>query len=706
MFVNLEIKGQLAKLLATEDLIIENKQVETAMFNVDTRVLTLPMWEKASNGVYDMLVAHEVGHALFTPNEDPEVSVPMQFINVTEDARIEKLMKRKYGGISKTFYKGYKELQEQDFFCLENEDISSLNLADRANLFFKIGSLINIPIKDGEEVDIINLIGDSESFKDSQNAAVALYNYCKKQLEEEKNNVENLSDKTNDQEVQGSSSSTIENSSGESESVSESSKEQENTESNTSGNSSINQSYSETGPSDNNDLEVSTDKNLTSKLKDLTSNSPGNEYIEIPDLNLDTIINNNKEIHEYIKSHFDLFTNDEFKSIDSEYLKFKKEARKEVNYLVKEFECRKSADAYSRSFTSRTGVLDTSKLHTYKFNDDLFKKVNIVPDGKNHGLIFILDWSGSMADVLMDTLKQLYNLIWFCKKCSIPFSVYAFTFEYNCITYTEDGSPIYPKRHYVKKDGLFAVDERFSLMEFFSSDVSSKDLDDHMKNIWRIAYTQRNYASYSCPPRIGLSGTPLNESILSLHKIIPMFKEKYKLQKVQCVILTDGESNHLNRHKLLKRRWEENEIIGCVSLGYNSYYRNRKTGTLLRIPSEWYNFTNMLIEDLKRQFPQVNVIGIRILDRDIATFVRRYCGYYSDEFDSSMREWKKNKSLSIKVSGYDRYFGISKSGLSQNTDFSVDVDATKTQIKSAFVKSLRTKKLNKKILGEFVELIA
>ena len=108
--INLEVKGQLAKLLATEDLIVEHRNVDTAMFNVDTRVLTLPRWEKATNTVFDLLISHEVGHALFTPNEDwtSKVSCPKMFVNVTEDARIESLMKRKFGGLPKTFYKGYK----------------------------------------------------------------------------------------------------------------------------------------------------------------------------------------------------------------------------------------------------------------------------------------------------------------------------------------------------------------------------------------------------------------------------------------------------------------------------------------------------------------------------------------------------------------------------------------------------------------------
>ena len=116
MAVQQEIKSQLAKLLATEDIVVEHKSCETAQFNVHTRVLTLPLWEKASNEVYDMLVGHEVGHALYTPDEwDWQDEIPHQFMNVVEDARIEKLIKRKYMGLAKTFYKAYNELDKKDF---------------------------------------------------------------------------------------------------------------------------------------------------------------------------------------------------------------------------------------------------------------------------------------------------------------------------------------------------------------------------------------------------------------------------------------------------------------------------------------------------------------------------------------------------------------------------------------------------------------
>ena len=56
---------------------------------------------------------------------------------MVEDARIEKLMKRRYAGLSKTFYGGYKELSDEDFFKL-GENIETMNLADRINLYLRL----------------------------------------------------------------------------------------------------------------------------------------------------------------------------------------------------------------------------------------------------------------------------------------------------------------------------------------------------------------------------------------------------------------------------------------------------------------------------------------------------------------------------------------------------------------------------------------
>ena len=131
-----EIKSTLAKLLATEDLVVEHKNVETAQFDVHSRVLTLPNWEKASEGIFDMLVCHEVGHALYTPDIDWTEGrvLSHSFVNIVEDARIEKLIKRRYEGTSKTFFNAYNELSDIDFFEINGKEVNDMNLADRINL--------------------------------------------------------------------------------------------------------------------------------------------------------------------------------------------------------------------------------------------------------------------------------------------------------------------------------------------------------------------------------------------------------------------------------------------------------------------------------------------------------------------------------------------------------------------------------------------
>jgi len=67
-------KSQLAKLLAREDITVQySKSVSTALFNSVTRTLTLPVWIDMSNELHEMLVAHEIGHALHTPASEKDL---------------------------------------------------------------------------------------------------------------------------------------------------------------------------------------------------------------------------------------------------------------------------------------------------------------------------------------------------------------------------------------------------------------------------------------------------------------------------------------------------------------------------------------------------------------------------------------------------------------------------------------------------------
>ena len=704
MTVRHEIKSQLAKLLATEDLVVENKNVETACFNVHTRVLTLPNWDKAGDEIYDMLVAHEVGHALYTPDRDwiKEYKIPPQFVNVVEDVRIEKMMKRRYAGISKTFYKGYNVLADEDFFGVECEDVSKMNLADRVNLHFKIGNFVDIPFGEYVEMPIVRMIEGCEDFDDVLIAAQALYKYCQDQMNTEtKTDMDSLeSQSSGSSEEQSDDSMEQQHQPGESEDSTD-------TEQDTEHVAEQDTEHVRQGGETNPEPKVDTMDSLQDAIKNLASmDGIENVYVELPKVNLDDIIVPNKEIHERCDELWDN-PNDPylFDYVDSEFLKFKKSAQKEVNYLVKEFECRKSANSYARATTSRTGVLDCSKLHTYKYNEDLFKKVTTLADGKDHGLIFILDWSGSMTHVMMDTMKQLFNLVWFCKKVSIPFEVYAFTNEYPLVS--DDGEQLCRKRPYEKKDGLMQVGEQFSLMNILSHKVNSKTLEKQLKNMFRLAQYITFGGRYPMPVGMGLSGTPLNETMIALHQIIPQFKKNTKVQKVQCVVLSDGEGYGLTYHREIQRSWEFEPFIGTGRIGDNCFLRDRKTGNTYSLDSIWDDYTDILIQNLRDNFTDTNFIGIRVLEsRDSHRFISRYT-YKEHELRTKIQnQWKKQRSFAIKNSGYHSYIALSATTLANESEFDVSEDASKTQIKKSFMKSLKNKKMNKKILNEFVGLIA
>ena len=728
MAVQQAIKSQLAKLLATEDIVVEHKQCETAQFNVETRVLTLPLWERASNDVYDMLVGHEVAHALFTPNEwGWEDRIPLQFVNVCEDARIEKLMKRRYLGIAKSFYRGYSELHDKDFFEVEDADLSTFNLADRANLYFKIGSFLDISFSDAEK-EIITLIQNAETFTETLAAAETLYNFCKQETQQKNSKPqEGMEEDMVNEQSTGNSSGTGTSDSDSTDNLGSSVSDSDSNADVEGGGGSFN-TGSGHGDSDD-EPTVETAESLAGSIMDLINhNGIENTYVEIPDVNIENVIASNEEVHEDIDFHFAQekvhykeryeqyghLPEDMFADVDADYKKFKNEAKKEVSYLVKEFECKKAADAYARAATSKTGVLSTEKLHTYKFNEDLFKKVSILPDGKNHGLIFILDWSGSMAHVMQDTLKQLYNLMWFCRKVCIPFEVYAFSQEWKRgkMDYEtgqwnhQDSEPLYEEKEY-----LLRMDNDFALMNLFTSKVNAKTAEHQMLNIWRVAasFSRNTRCFYRYPHRLCLSGTPLNESLICLHKILPQFQKENKLQKVQCIVLTDGEASQLPYHKEVERRWEDEPYLGTRNVSPNhTFLRDRKLGKTYAFGYSYYEFTDALVQNLKDNFPSTNLIGIRVMEsREASYFIKRYYNEWKEPeaYGKITSEWRKNKTFTIKQSAYDAYFGISATALANDSQFDVDDSATKAQIKRAFVKSLKTKKLNKKVLGEFIDLV-
>ena len=709
-----EIKGNLARLLATENLVVEHRSVPTACFDVDRRVLTLPNWDRASGIVYDMLVGHEVGHALFTPNEDwrEAADCPKDFINVIEDARIEKLMKRKYPGLRKSFAGGYAELNAQDFFGLGGDDLTEYSLIDRINLHFKVGATALIPFVENEKV-FVTRTEEAETFAEVLQIALDVYNFSKKEKQQEQvANVELPENQT----TQGGGSMTQDWGDDTEEGFDEDQPQEDGTgEGQQHGPSQQPQASDADGDAGEDDEAGETSKTQDAfdrAAEQLTGRSYGSTYyVEIPDaVVLEDYVADWTEVHDWIDSQ--ALDAERYVDVDASYREFRKQSQKEVNYLVKEFECRKSADAYARSGQSKTGVLDTGKLHTYKFNEDLFKKVTVLPDGKNHGLLFLLDWSGSMSRELFATVKQLLNLTAFCKKVQIPFEVYAFTNDYGVVRRIQGGkSAYYSNDEYFASQNceegkIFLQKDMFHLVNFVSSRSNSKNYERMCRNLYREAYCQQHSTPYSATNGLGLSGTPLNEGVVMLNYIIPEFRKQNDIQKVNVCILTDGEACHTAYGRKLHDEYRDVSYVRPRRLDENTCLRDRKSGRVYTNFHGWDNNTNTFIQQLRDRNPDVNVLGFRILPgSQLSNFVCAYGDFA--KYAEVQKQWKKEKSAIVpNPKSFTAIYAISNSSLDEDVEFTVECGAKKGEITKAFKKMLGSKSTNKKLLNSFVEYVA
>jgi cobalamin biosynthesis protein CobT len=102
------------------------------------------------------------------------------------------------------------------------------------------------------------------------------------------------------------------------------------------------------------------------------------------------------------------------------------DARVSVNQMAMEFERKQAAHIDQRTQVGKSGRLDMGKLHNYKLTEDLFMRTELRPNGKNHAMTIVIDWSGSMDDKTISTMRQACILAMFCKKVNVPCEVYLF----------------------------------------------------------------------------------------------------------------------------------------------------------------------------------------------------------------------------------------------------------------------------------------
>ena len=715
----IQSKTLLAKLMATENLIIEQRNVQTASFDVKQRILTVPVLDKNISGyLYDLFMGHEVGHALFTPLtgliQAHEEKIPMGVMNVLEDSRIERKIKTKYPGIRSSFIRAYRELIDKDFFGTAGTDLNDLNFIDRVNLYTKGGATQGIKFTDYEQT-LVNMIEGTETYDDVMRVARLVAEYMKEQAEEhKKNNPTEEFEEDEDGDYEGFDSEGYDDSDefdDETETRKDNNSENLDKKENIDDDEKIdtdNQIQAGGTESSSSGLETKsfTDEAFRKNEKKLYANDGSTHYYgNIPDIDLSKAIVAHKDLWKRYRSDATAANSYAYKQgLNTEkFMKLRNDSKKVVGYLAKEFELRKNADQLKRASIAKTGDLNMSKIYAYQLTDDIFKKMTIVPGAKSHGLVMFLDWSGSMSGHMENTVKQLINLVMFCKKVNIPYDVYAFSAEHDD-PYNSFSNP---------KEGDLYLD-RFKLLNLLSSKMTAAEFTYAGSALVQMSEYRRGWK----PSWFQKGGTPLNEAIISAMKIVPQFQKQYKLQIVNTVFLTDGEGHSLNEvwykdSKGIPRTGTTNKEVE-----YNSDVWRMPRKLVLRDPitknqeivdnCRGRDLTAAYIKLLKAR-TDCNIIGFYVLaGRELG---RELHYFYPNNFmlhDKIKAEFRKNKSLTVTNAGFDEYYLLKTEALDTDEDvtFEVKENATTRGLVSAFSKFAGNRLNNRVVLNRFIGLIS
>jgi hypothetical protein len=693
----------LARLLANENLNVIRANVSTASFEGLSRTLTLPMWKDMSPAVEEMLIGHEVGHARYTTNDCldfPRYRKIHGYANIIEDVRIEKKIKIKYPGLRKAFIAGYKELVDRDFFEIKDKDLSKLLLIDRINLYYKVG--FNCGVKfTPEEMEYVRAVDKCDTMKDVCELASTLYDLGKAERDAMKEDIrlnfplESPEDSFMDDEEDFDTYAPDEDgdeSHSETEIPNELSEEEEEAQ-------------------EEEDLAPKTQQALDSRLQGM-ADTKTIVYSFVPEFwsERDPIVSFKKIIGELTfdfaakvvkqKEYYGERVSINFeKNAKSSAALFKTNSMRTVNYLVKEFEMRKSASEYRRSSSATSGDLDTRKLYAYTLTNDIFKKLEIIPEDKNHGMIFLLDWSGSMSNVMEDTVKQVINLAMFCQRIQIPYQVFAFSSGYESVNAKISRDEQNP-------NNMKFADSSFHMLELFSNKMTNTEFNK------MIELLLANPWSYAV--KYNIHGTPLNESMLFLTKYIGKFIKNNNVEKMSLITLTDGEGHSLSSQSGSSiRDYEYNSMTGRSSQVKN-YMRDPITKKEYSLTSEGPQQTRVFLNIIKDRY-NIKTVGFHILAnsrRDVGSFIRANMPQLPITVEYNMveqlrKDIRQNDFALITNAGRDEMYLLpaSKQRIEEG-ELEVSTAMNSKQIAREFGKYLNVKKSSRVVLSRFVTLIA
>lgn len=781
-------KSILAKLLATENITISHQPIKTAYFDLNSRTLVCPVWQDMDGELYDLLMGHEVGHATETPpegwhnalrdeNGNPVPKGFKDFLNVLEDARIEKKIKRRYPGLSRSFANAYKSLHERNFFEIRDMDLNQFNFIDRINVYCKLGAHMSVPWRNDWEREILGEVAKLETWEEVVELAKKIFQYVKEEEEPQIKNESDLQEKMQEREQQmreqmreefgedadedldsetddsdyddadddyddsdsdnsesdgdadgedadgGEGEGDVDEDSEESESSSDTSRyNRQRTESEFSGQDNI----TEKVESEKDDEPQSvTDRAFRRRETELV-NETGKVYmLNLPEANLDKIMLPNKMVMDDLEK----FIKDQLNDPSSVYgrnnisyealatkcvRKFNNNNKKFIMHIFKEFDMRKRATDYARTSIARTGELNMNVLHKYKYSNDLFKKISVIQKGKNHGLIMFVDMSGSMHDILRNTIEQTLVLVAFCKLANVPFDVYGFSNDNYSNKYLRE---THGKRFTSDRLTELGVDAYgFHLKHLIGSSLSSVAYRRSFNNLAIIINEYGSRSGYQSDSGFfpydwtssgfGLNGTPYIETLLASREIIKSFRINNKLDIVNVLYLTDGDGN--------------TQLCYPPTVEYQTKYKSTMyfidKKSQRKIKFDPYQGEQITITKLVRDVTGCKHLGFFLADRrsmrDALARVHydiehNVSSLTMNDYDSMRKSVRENKFFAAPVVGYNKYFYIESSNKNiQEDKIEITADMTKNKMASAFKKSLVSKKTNRILVSKFAEELA
>jgi hypothetical protein len=692
---NTQSQDMLAKLLATENINIIRSNIKTAAFDIKGRTLLLPRWKEMTPTIEEMLMMHEVGHALYTGVDTygvvfEEKKHLKDYANVIEDVRIEKKMKERYPGSRKSFNTGYRELNDRDFFGVKDRDLSKLLLIDRINLYFKVGFNCGVQFN-AEEQELIRRVDKCSTEKEVVDLAEEIFAYSKDVIKEkiEKRKAANIPG--NSKEVEDADED--DESSMYDDYIDEDDEEQE---------ESPKPNPKPTDPEQEimDDLKPTTLQKFDEKLEQLADESLIIRYFE-PSLSRtrdDVIVSYKK-----IMPDFAATLSDNVMLNKSRIAKFKSNSSGMVNYLVKEFEMRKSATAYKRAKISKLGQLDSKKLYAYKLKEDLFRQIMTVQDGKKHGMVFLLDWSGSMSEYMEETVEQVMNLAMFCQRIQIPYQVFAFTDGY-----CDENRKAEPKVIASNENGIHG---HMHLLELFSNKMSNVEFNKMIDYMMCKPYNRvRTYT---------LNGTPLNEALLFMVDYLGKFITNNGVEKTTFITLTDGEGGALSGNEISRIKngptYEYDAQGQYKKVNIKTYFRDPITKKDYELSTESCEQTGTLLKIIRDRY-HVKSVAFFIMDstnRASTAFVRinMPTGNVSSDLDLSnsiLSSLRKDKFCVLKtVPGRDEMYLLSStSKIQDDTIGKINEDMSASAIARVLGSSMNARKTSRVVLNKFIGMVA